>query len=250
MNEQLIVNDSNEQILLMKEIKKMNYIKYLILIISVIRFILMFFIIFLIPFYPRTFRPNIFIIFLFLYITLIFPVLTILLLVNAITGTINRDFWAKKKNIIKFSFKSIFCCCCVMLKNVNYLKVITFIHGIIQFLSFICLVYYKIKEAFSSNSNIDINTHNPPRRRRFFPENPKKVNLKIIIHLIDSILLICLFYCFYYTEYFLHKIPKYLDYYKKLIIKNRNREAEYIRNTLPAKVEDYLPTEESEMKSI
>ena len=57
---------------------------------------------------------------------------------------------------------------------------------------------------------------------------------------------LCLFYFFYYSEYFLKRVEKYLEYYKRLLIKNRNKEAEFVRNTLPENIEDYTSTNEKE----
>ena len=258
MNEKLIINNTNdnnninnninsnnnnnnaEQEQLMKEIKKMFYIKYFIVLFSIIRFVLMFFILVLLPYFPKSFRPNLFNALLFLYTILFLPILTINLLIVAVNGTIRRDFWVKKKKL-NFGFYSCFCCCCIMLKNVSYLKIITLTNGFIQLVWFVYILYYFVKD------------YSNPNTRRFFPYSSKRVIYKLILIIFDSITLLLLCYFFYYSEYFLKKVEKYLEFYKRLIIKNRNKEAEFVRNTLPAKVEDYIsdnPSEGSELQNI
>ena len=233
MKENLIFNNNYKSENLMNEIKKMSYIKYLILLFSIIRFGLMFLKIFLIPYFPKSFKFTFFTSIIFLYITLIFPILTICLLFIAITGTINRDFWVAKKQI-KPGLYACFCCCCIMLKNVNYLKILTFINSIIELIWASFFLYYLFKDSSKINMS------------RFFPYSIKKIIFKIILYFIDSTLQLCLFYFFYYSEYFLKRVEKYLEYYKRLLIKNRNKEAEFVRNTLPENIEDYTPNNEKE----
>ena len=57
MNDKLLVNNTNEQEYLMSEIKKMSYIKYGNLILSMIRFILMFILISLFSYFPASITP-------------------------------------------------------------------------------------------------------------------------------------------------------------------------------------------------
>ena len=254
MNENLIINEgnninnnnnnniinNNEQDILMKEIKKMFFIKYLILLFSLFRFILMFFILYLFPYFPKSFRINFSNSLFILFTILIFPITTIHLLIIAITGTIRRDFRIKKKQF-NVECSSCLCCCCIIFKNVSYLKIIFLKFSIFQLIWFFYILFLFYKDYIN------------PNIRRFFPYSFEKIIYKLILNMIDSILLLCLFYFFDYSEYFLKRVEKYLEYYKRLIIKNRNKEAEFVRNTLPAKVEDYIsdnPSEGSELQNI
>ena len=243
MEQNLIVtnnSNSNEQENLMREIKKMSYIQLLILFSSLLRFILLFFSIFLLIFFPKSFNPNIFSAIIFLYVLLVTPIFVIYFLIVAITGLINRDFWVKKERK-NFSFYLCFCfCCCVMYKNVRYLKVLSLINGIIEFLWSLILLYYFAKDSVY------------PNNLKYFPYTFRRVLYRIILYFIDSCLLFGLSYFFYYFEYFLGRVEKYLEYYKRLIIKNRNKEAEYVRNALPANLELYISSNGNgeEMKNI
>ena len=239
MKEQLITTNnikSVEEDILFREIKKMSYIQYLILLISLIRFILMFFLVSLLGYFPKSFIANLFTVILFLYVILITPLLNIYFLIIAITGKINRDFWLKNKKY-SLGLYTCCCCCCIMSKNISYLKIVSIINSIIKFAWSSCLLYYLLNDS------------SQPSIRRVFPYNPKRVLYKIIISFIDSFLLFSLYYCFYYSEFFFKRIEKYLEYYKRLIIKNRNKEAEFVRNTLPATIEDYV-SNETEMQNV
>ena len=229
MKEQLVTNNimSVEEDTLLKEIKKMSYIQYLILLLSIIRFILMFLLILFLAYFPKSFNANWLTVLLFLYVILITPLLNIYLLIISITGKINRDFWLKNKKF-NFGLYTCCCCCCIMSKNVSFLKIVSIINSIIKFVWSSCLLYYLLNDSSQHNF------------RRIFPYNSKRVLYKIIMSFFDSFLLFGLYYCFNYSEYFLKRVEKYLEYYKRLIIKNRNKEAEFVRNTLPATIEDYL----------
>ena len=239
MKEQLVTNNNIknfEKDNLLKEIKKMSYIQYSILLLSIIRFILMFFLILLFTYFPKSFTANLFTVILFLYVILITPILNIYLLIIAITGKLNRDFWSKNKKF-NLGLYTCFCCCCIMSKNVSFLKMLTIINSIIKFAWSSCLLYYLLNDS------------SQPNLSRFFPYNFKRVLYKIIINFIDSFILFSLYYCFYYSEFFLNRVEKYLEYYKRLIIKNRNKEAEFVRNTLPATIEDYI-SNETELQNV
>ena len=231
MQQNLIVNNNNnnnnEQENLMKEIKKMSYIKILILIFSITRFIILYFLIFLIIFFPRTFIPNILTLTLFLFILLFEPIFTICFLVIIISGLINRDFWIKKKNNMSLGYFICFCFCFIS-KNVSKLKSSILMNGVINLLWSLTLLYYFIKDSFHKNNS------------KFFPYIYERVLYRIILYFVDSFLLFGLFYFFHYFEYFLNRVEKYLEFYKRLIIKNRNKEAEFVGNTLPYNIEAYI----------
>ena len=238
MNENLISINANEQEeYLIKEIKKMSFIKYFNLLFSVLRFFILFFLIFLILYFPNSFEPSVFTILIFIFITIFLPLITIFLLIVIITGTIQRDFWIKKKPI-GFSCYTCFCCCCIMSKNVTYLKRLTLISSIIDFIWSFILLYYYLKDLTIPNNAV------------FFPYSGVGVLHRILFNLSNSLLLSSQFYCFHYSEYFLKRVEKYIEYYKRLIIKNKNKEAEFVRNTLPYNIDNYISSEGSEMKNI
>ena len=225
MEAKLIVNSENENNKMMKEIKTMHIIKYLNLLIALLRFILMFFLIALIPYFPALFKPRIFTGILFLH-TLIFPIITIYLLITLISGTIQRDFWVRKKTK-DMSICHLCCCCCLMSKNVVCLKNLSFYFTIVSFLWSSLLLFYEIDDPIKSNN------------RRFFPNESHKVRRKIFLHYVDTLLLFIHSYIFYYFEYFLSRVKIYLELYKRLIIKNRNKEAEFVRENLPEQIYNY-----------
>ena len=178
MQQNLIVNNNNnnEQENLMKEIKKMSYIKILILIFSITRFIILYFLIFLIIFFPRTFIPNILTLTLFLFILLFEPIFTICFLVIIISGLINRDFWIKKKNNLSLGYFICFCFCFIS-KNVSKLKSSILMNGVINLLWSLTLLYYFIKDSFHKNNS------------KFFPYIYERVLYRIILYFVDSFLL-------------------------------------------------------------
>ena len=238
MNDKLIPNISyeNEEHLI-NEVRKMSYVKYSNFLISFTRFILMFFLIPLLLYFPKAFEPHLINVLVFLFIMLIMPLITIFLFIVIITGTIQRDFWIKK-NSFKCNFYSCLCCCCIMSKNVNFLKRITFISTFFDFYFLFILLYYYIKDSYVPNNKL------------FFPFSDERVLERIILRSIDSLLLLSQFYCFYYYNYFLNRIEKYIEFYKRLIIKNKNKEADFIRNTLPYDIESYVSSNGIELRNI
>ena len=237
MHDNFIISNSDEQDNLMKEIKKMSYIKYTNLFISIIRFILMFYLIFYIAYFPASFKPTIYIIIIILEIILMLVIITIYFLIVILTGTINRDFWVRKKPL-NFGFYTCFCCCCIMSKNVTFLKILSLFSTIIGSCWSLFLLCYLIKDFTISNIV------------KYFPSSLNRTMTRVILNCMDSFLLLGQTYCFYYYEYFLKRVEKYLELYKRLIIKNKNKEANFIRNTLPAQIESYLSYDETELKSI
>ena len=237
MHDNFIISNSDEQDNLMKEIKKMSYIKYTNLFISIIRFILMFYLIFYIAYFPASFKPTIYIIIIILEIILMLVIITIYFLIVILTGTINRDFWVRKKPL-NFGFYTCFCCCCIMSKNVTFLKILSLFSTIIDSCWSLFLLRYLI---------IDFTTTNIVKN---FPSSLNRTLIRVILNCIDSFLLLGQTYCFYYNEYFLKRVEKYLELYKRLIIKNKNKEASFVRNTLPAQIENYLSSDETELKNI
>ena len=243
MSEHLIINNDNDndndndQDILMKEIKKMSFIRYLNLLNSICRFFLMIFLILLIAYFPASFRPTIFTIILMLYIMLIQSLLTIYFLIIIISGTIKKDFWIRKKSF-KCGVYTCICCCCIMSKNIFYLRIISIISTIISFFWSLFLLYYFIKDFSIPNNGI------------FFPLLQERTIKRIIFNFIDSFLLLIQSYYFHYNQYFLSRIDKYLEYYKRLIIKNKNEEANLIRKTLPTDIDNYVSSNETELQNV
>ena len=237
MSEQLIINNDNDQNILMKEITKMSYIRLLNLLNSIIRFFLMIFLILLIAYFPASFRPTIFKIVLILYIMLIQSLLTIYFLIIIISGTIKKDFWIRKKSFNCGVYACI-CCCCIMSKNIIYLRILSIISTIISYCWSLFLLYYLIKDFSIPNNGI------------FFPLLQERTIKRIILNFIDSILLLIQSYYFHYNKYYLSRIDKYLEYYKRLIIKDKTKEANIIRNNLPTDIDNYLSSNGTELQNV
>ena len=72
MSEDYLINNENDQDILMKEIKKMSFIRILNLLNAICRFFIMIFLILLIAYFPASFTPTIFKILLMIYIMLSF----------------------------------------------------------------------------------------------------------------------------------------------------------------------------------
>ena len=246
MQENLITNDkpNNNEIAkekeLFKEIKKMLYIKYLNLFFSIFRFSLMFYLLSLLGYFPSHIRPTDFFISMHIFLVLILPIFTIINLFTVITGVLNRSFLIKKDaNNYLESIKYICCCvCCLCSKNVGTLKLVTFIFSLLSFIWSFYLLYYFIQ---------DLRT---PNNFRFFPYLEKQVKMKIMLYFSDSILLLFQSYFFYYYEYFLKRGEIYIEFYKRLIIKNRNKEADFVRNELPVNIDNFLITSGTEMQNV
>ena len=246
MKENLIITDKpiNNEIAqekeLFKEIKKMLYIKYLNLFFSIFRFSLMFYLLSLLGYFPSHIRPTDFFISMHIFLVLILPVFTIINLFTVITGVLNRSFLIKKDvNNYLESIKYICCClCCICSKNVGTLKLVTFIFSLISFIWSFYLLYFFIQDLKTTNNS------------RFFPYLEKQVTIKTILHFADSLLLLCQSYFYYYYEYFLKRGEIYIEFYKRLIIKNRNKEASFVRNELPANIDNFLIYSGTEMNNV
>ena len=238
MNDILIIKNTNDQDNLMREIKIMSFVKFINLLCCVIRFFLMFFLLFLIAYFPASFKPTLTNLIFIIYLLLILPIITIFLLVVVLSGTIKRDFWIKTQPL-KFGCYTLFCGCCIMSKNVNFLKNFVLTNTCINFIWSFYFLYYLIKDyAF-------------PHNFTFFPFSEERVIIRAILNFLDSTLLACQYCCFFYTKFFLKKTRIYLEFYKRLIIKNKNKEAEFVRDNLPDKVEDYLSSNEgTELQNI
>ena len=78
----------------------------------------------------------------------------------------------------------------------------------------------------------------------------KQVTIKTILHFADSLLLLCQSYFYYYYEYFLKRGEIYIEFYKRLIIKNRNKEADFVRNELPINIDNFLINSGTEMENV
>ena len=245
MKENLITNEKNNNIdnnsianeeQLFREIKKMLYIKYLNLFFSIFRLFLMFYSLSLLGYLSFFGGPTNFYIILVLFSVLIMPIYTIINLIIVIAGIIGRNFIQNKQDSI---IDCICCCCgCLCTKNVTTLKMLALIYGIISLLrSFYLLNFFLI--YVKTENNI-----------KYFPNIIKNVSIKLILYFIDSILLLCQAYFFYYHEYFLKRGKIFIEFYKRLIIKNRNKEADLVRDELPANIDNLLINSETEMSNI
>lgn len=238
MKEQLISNNSNDKNdNLMKEIKKMSIVKYLNLLISIIRFLMIFPLTFLILYFPSAFRVTFFTKIIGLTNVLFSPLITTFLFVVVISGTIDRDFWTKK-NSIKLNFYNCFFCWCIMSKNVSFLKKLTFIFCINEFIWSSILSYYLIKDFAIPNNS------------KYFPFSWKRIIYRIVLNWSDSILFFAQFYFFCYYGYFLNRLEIYIEYYKRLIIKKRDEEANFVRNILPYDINEYISSSGEELQNV
>ena len=240
MKDKLITNNTVEQEkLIFKEVKKMLIIKYMNLIFAIIRILIMFFLLSLLLYFPSSVDLIGFFIIMLIFRLLILPIFSILILFEIILGIIRRNFIIKKNQSCLDSFRCL-CICwwCLCEKNVVYYKLNTLLFSIITFIwSFYLL--YNFMYVESQNNKVF-----------FFDYKKEKVFLKIVLYFTDGILLLSQSYCFYYYEYFLKRCEIYLEFYKRLIIKNRNKEADFIRNELPINIEDLIINSGTEMKDI
>ena len=205
MKEKLVSNNSNDKNdKLMKEIKRMSLLKYLNILISIIRFLMIFSLVFLILYFPSTFRLTLFTKIIGITNVLILPLITAFLFIVVITGTMDRDFWVKK-NPVKISCFNCFFCSCIMSKNVRFLKKLTFIFCFNDFIWSFILSYYLIKDFAIPNNS------------KYFPFSWKRIIYRIILNWVDSILLLLQFHCFCYYDFFLNRLELYIEYYKRLI---------------------------------
>ena len=234
-------NEISQENNLFKEIKRMVFIKYLNLFFSIFRFCLMFFILRLFPFFPTAIVPTYFFVIMHIFLIIILPLFTIINLITVITGVLGRNFLIKKdNNNFLDCIKYIFCFqCCICDKNVGTLKLVCFIFCLISFFWSFYLLYFFIKDFSQS-----------PNSSRFFPYLKQQVKIKIILYFADSILLLFQSYFFYYYEYFLKRGEIYIEFYKRLIIKNRNKEASFVRNELPANIDNFLIYSGTEMNNV
>lgn len=218
----------------------MIFIKYFNLFCSIFRFVLMLYIlsssIFLAFPIPLEYNPFLYI--MIFYTSLNLPIFTIINLITITFGVINRNLNLKNEenNCINYFFG--FFCCCACTRNVSYLQLYSLIHNIIIFIWSLIILFYFI---------IDINTRN---ENIFCPYLNENVVKKIILYIIDSILLLCHFYCFDYYDYFLKRAEIYIEFYKRLIIKNKNKEAEIVRKELPDNLDNYLKDSATEMNNV
>ena len=239
--ENILLENNNEEVdPLMKEIKKMTIIKYLILLFSFIRFILFFVLIYLVLFFPISFKPNIFTTIIFLYKIILFQISTIYIFISVIIGTIRRNFIRGTDQINYSLFVSCCGCCffCCYYNNVSFLAILTFFCSIIGLVWTFILFFYYMKDLRNPNNFV------------YFPNIMKLILIRIIVNLVDSLLLLAQFYFFKYSEYFLDRIDKYIEYYKRLVIKNKTKESNFVRNILPYQIDNYISNNEEELQNV
>jgi len=240
MENNLLGNNNKEEEPLMKEIIKMSFIKYLNLIFSIIRFILIFVFIFIANFLPYSFEFNIFTKIILLYKISFIQLSTIYLLIVVCLGTFRRNF-IRGTDQFNYAIFSVCCGCCFFCcysNNVSFFTVLSFFCSIIVFAWTFILFYYYMKDLSYPNNNI------------YFSYKMKGNLVTIIINLIDSLLLLSQFYFFKYWEYFLGRVNKYIEYYKRLVIKNKTKEANFVRNILPYQIDNYIPNNEEELQNV
>ena len=240
MKDKLITNNNdNQENIIFKEVKKMLIIKYLNLFFAIIRILFMFFLLSLLLYFPSSVDLTSFVIMMLIYRLLIFPIFSIMILFEIILGIIRRNFIIKKNESCIDSLRCL-CICwwCLCEKNVVYYKLNTLLFSIVTFIWSFYLLYHFMYLESEYNKVF------------FFEYKKEKVFLKIVIYFIDALLLLSQSYCFYYYEYFLKRCQIYLEFYKHLIIKNRNKEADFIRNELPINIEELLINSGTEMNDI
>ena len=155
--------------------------------------------------------------YMFLYNFFVSSIFTIINLITITICLINRNFVRNQKDCtLLYCIIACFCCfCCICTKNVIILKQVNFICFLISLFWSFRLLYYA---QYLNLRKGDI--------------------IKLIIYFTDTILLFGQSYFFYYYEYFLNRVKLYIELYKRLIIKNRKKEAELVRRELPANMED------------
>ena len=80
--------------------------------------------------------------------------------------------------------------------------------------------------------------------KKFLLIMPVMTVIKLIIFFVDTALLFGQSYFFYYYEYFLKRGKIYIEFYQRLIIKNRNKEADLVRNELPINMDNFMDAAE------
>jgi len=240
MDEKLIKKKENDDCeeQLNKQIKKMSRIKIINIIISIIRINLIFFAInskIILIFF---FQLPIFIYTISILIVIFFPIRTIALSITIILGTINRNFVIKKSNYFCYGICSFFFChtlwCCFP-HNVNYLKKNIISFFILKIFWIGIWIYVYFLRLF---------------KIRLFIILEKDIIFIILLNVFDCLLLLCQSYIFSYYEYFLRRTDIYIEYYKRLIIKNKTEEANFIRAQLPYELNDYISTDAIELRNI
>lgn len=248
-----IENNNIEDDPIMKEIKKMVYIKYLNGLLLILRFIL------IIVHYDlnESFTLNKdFSEIMCLSFIIYLPIITINLLIYVIKAICYKNFIKR--------LECIFWIICPLLSILfNWVLIYTTyftscIADIVLFLlSFLYYYFYMEKNLICCKGLIlilfiiQINWKFVLSYIYIDLDDSKKRVLNIIIvFILDSLSLLFQFYCFDYTSYFFSRIKKYIEYHKILLIKNKKEEASFIRNTLPVKIEDYINLEEEELENI
>ena len=228
MNENLIINNNNSDNInekqLFKDVKKMHYIKYLNLFFSIFRAVLVFYQIKYFTVLPLT-DSFLFMLTIFIHFLLVLPIFTIINLIKTFSRIFTGNFRISKNVFDIFDCIGYNCCCNCDFNNVTDSKYSNLIYSLISlFLSF-CFLYLFISEL-NCISNLSYTFK-------------KKIFIKLILHFIDSIALLIQSYFYHYHDYFLRRGEIYIEFYKRLIIKNRKEEAEFVRNQLPRNIDDF-----------
>lgn len=247
MKENLITSDTNNdentrENILFKEVKKMRCIKYLNLFFSIFRTVLELYLFTYFTIFPYSINGSFFLIILLIYSSLFLPIFTLINLKDVVSGIFTGNFHNSINVENIFDCIGYNCCgnCCT--NNVTSSTYSNLIYSLLTFIWSFYLIYFFLK---------DYNLYLQYSQKKVFLNNYlKKVLIKIILYFIDSFSLLLQSYFFYYHDYFLRKGQIYLEFYKRLIIKNREEDAELVRKQLPNNIKDFAIHSGQEMQNI
>ena len=248
MQESLMTNNNNEdnkEKKLLKDAKKMHYIKYLNLFFSILRTVLEFYQIINNIEFAFYFLFNIFLLIVLFHLFIILPISAIINLIKTFRRIFTRNYSISKNVENIYDYIGYTCCGCCgndNSNNVTFSKYSNLIYGLITlFLSSFSLFFFLKDRIYYSNKY-----KNAP----FLSDEQRKQLIIIILYLIDSIILLIQSYFFHFHDYFLRRGEIYIEFYKRLIIKNRKEEAEFVRNQLPRYVKDFVINSGHEMQNM
>ena len=217
VNEKLIYSNAAES-QLDKEVNKMYCLKILNLIIS-INIIPSF--IYLVRLYSLSLRNvSAFVVFESLFLILLFVILFLFIMISFVAfiinllGTISNSFWIKTSNSKINKCCCYICCCCI---NIKCLKFFYLLFAILVFLWDGAFIFYYIKVY---------NKYNLGKYSMLNAIENALFGFGVVL------LLLFQSYCFFYYNKFLNRLPIYLEYYKKLIVRGDEKKAQKVRKIL------------------
>ena len=245
MKESLMTNNNNEdnkEKKLLKDAKKMHYIKYLNLFFSILRTVLEFYQIINNIEFAFYLLFNIFLLMVLFHLYIILPISAIINLIKTFRRIFKRNYSISKNVENIYDCIGYTCCGNDNSNNVTFSKYSNLIYGLITlFLSSFSLFFFLKDRIYYSNKY-----KNAP----FLSDEQRKQLTIIILYLIDSIILLIQSYFFHFHDYFLRRGEIFIEFYKRLIIKNRKEEAEFVRNQLPRNIDDFEINSGQKMKDI